>query len=902
MNRQLITYSTVPRIRMLLLLASLCLWHTVFATTIPATSRDTGILRHAFHLGKNEWAIQWPGRVSQYNLVYKSPPIDPMQGIPLGNGDVGALFWCEDSKLVAVINKSDLWDDASFGRFKNHGQKEQDYSTTQRHAFRIIIDFKLPVFSSMYLSDFHASLSLPDASFNLEAQSPFGKISFMAFVDRATGAILYDFKSDLKEESSIDLFIERFGSRTYSNWFNQINRDPTIGLNGTEVHTGQNSVFITQQLSTGTFAGGGKVIESNNLRIDCFREHSRSVRIQLTGSQQKEAKFVFGVVAPTNNNPVASVESFLNVAEKKGLASIYKDHATLWKLIWNKSFMDYGDDYLNNLWHLTMFYLNASQGGRYPGRFVNGLWGWSRDVQNWNFYYHWNQQQLYWPLNAAGFHELITPYLDYRFNSLAHAKEDARTFFDADGAYISDVTERRGYNSLGEKHNHTPVAQIALDFWRQYMFNCDKNFLEKKAFPFILEAANFFESQFQLEDDGLYHPTASTGYEGWILLKDGLTNIAHAHTLFNIAVKAADILGTHTSEVKKWTNILKKLAPLPGVEADTTMIRQSDSGFVLNRGFFSGTTVPANKILAAGWGVDKKKWLTTYEPGDEVRRHNLALLDGIFPSVPSSPVFPSGLIGLEQKGSQLFDITKTTILLYGPEITGWDPVPIALARLGLTKELAKDLELFPQRWQIYNNGWGHWGLEHDVYGKDYHQLNRDAEWFFRTYEVRDVNGTETIPLRMWPFRYTSMEAMSVLATAMNESLLQSHEGVLRFFPAFPNNKTARYTLHAEGGFIVSSEVRSGIVQWISVKSLFGNTCKIELPWSRSTVRYSRHSSTRKLSQKVVEIKTKPGETIQFFPEGKDFTSWNAIEENPLKNTDIRNHPSGKARLGIPRMF
>ena len=107
----------------------------------------------------------------------------------------------------------------------------------------------------------------------------------------------------------------------------------------------------------------------------------------------------------------------------------------------NRSLMDYGDDYLNNLWYLTMYYANSSQGGKYPGRFNNGLWSWSRDVQNWNFYFHWNQQQLCWPLNAAGFHELVSPYLNYRFNSLPIATKDAKAIFKADGAFISDVTE-----------------------------------------------------------------------------------------------------------------------------------------------------------------------------------------------------------------------------------------------------------------------------------------------------------------------------------------------------------------------------------------------------------------------------------------------------------------------------
>ena len=49
------------------------------------------------------WNVDWPGRISQYDLVYKSPPADPMQGIALGNGEVAALVWCEESKIIIII-------------------------------------------------------------------------------------------------------------------------------------------------------------------------------------------------------------------------------------------------------------------------------------------------------------------------------------------------------------------------------------------------------------------------------------------------------------------------------------------------------------------------------------------------------------------------------------------------------------------------------------------------------------------------------------------------------------------------------------------------------------------------------------------------------------------------------
>jgi alpha-L-fucosidase 2 len=894
-----------PTIVIRLLLLTAAIWVLPIQSVYSKQPESVKRIQSVFNPKSATWDITWPGRVSQYDLVYLSPPVDPLQGIPLGNGETGVLFWCEDSKLIAVVNKSDLWDDAKFGPFHNWNGEEEDYSTTQRHACRIVIDFKFPVFNTLYLTGFKAKLNLADGSLSLEGSSAFGKVGLKAFLDHQSGILFYELTSDLNENVPVDVAIERFGSRTFSHWYHQINRDATIGIAGTEAIADNSGAYITQKLSSGTFAAGGSVLKSNDLTVNYSREHSRLANIKLSGNQTKSAQFAFSVTSPANESPVTELKNTILASKEKGIESYRTANVEIWKSIWNRSMMDYGDDYLNNLWYLTIFYANASQGGKYPGRFNNGIWSWSRDVQNWNFYFHWNQQQLSWPLNAAGFHDLINPYLDFRFKSLPQAKKDAKEYFNSNGAFISDVTERRGYNSSGEKINHTPIAEIALDFWRQYQYTGDKKFLSEKALPFMLEAARFYETILVKESDGRYHATEGSGYEGWIKLKDGLTELTYAHTLFSSVLDALKAAGINLPEAAKWKEITEHLAPLPILKTDEETIKGTETGYQLNRGFFKGETVPTNEILAAGWGIKEQKMLTTYFPvgkSDTIRSRNypnngLKLLDGIFPSVPSSPVFPSGLVGLAQKDSLVFKQIKTSMLLYGPEITGWDPVSIVMARLGLSKELALDLERFPGRWQIYCNGWGHWGLEEEV--------NKDAAWFFRTNTVKDVDPKskdEKFPLPMWPFRHMSMEAMSVLATAMNESLLQSYDGILRVFPAFPDNKNGRFTLHAKGGFIVSSEIKSGKTQWIAIRSLLGNPFKLVLPWQKGMAQSSLRKTGQKLSGDIVEVKTKVNELITIIPEGKDMQTWSSESENPLPNEKVKYHSSGKTQLGIPRMF
>lgn len=868
------------------------------------------MIKSAFDPKMAAWNIDWPGRVSQYDLVYKSPPFDPMQGIALGNGDVAALVWCEDSRIIIVLNKCDLWDDSNTGKFETWDEK-YDYYTTQRQACRIEIDFKFPVFNTLYLSDFKARLNLADATLNLSGSSPFGDLNMKAFIDYQTGILFCDLGSSFHEDVPIQISVERFGSRTFSMWYTRMRRDVMIGLAGTEAIADGSGMFLTQKLSGGKFAVGGTVINSNGLKVNYLREHSHCASIQISGNHKKSVQLAFAVTSPGNGDPVAVVKTMLTSAHEKGLEPFSQSHEKSWKSIWNRSFMDYGDDYLNNLWYLTMFYANASQGGKYPGRFNSGLWSWNHDIQQWNFYFHWNQQQLYWPLNAAGYHNLVAPYLDYRFNSLRFAKKDAKEFYNADGAFISDVTNRNGYNRMDAnvKDNHTPVAEIALDFWRQYLFTSDKKYLKEKALPFILEAARFFESLFVKERDGLYHAKEGNGYEGSVIMHDGLTELVYARALFTTALEALKEAGEDLPEAQKWRFIMDHLAQLPVVRASAGLIVKGESGNKINQGIYSGTPVTGDKIIAAGWGIKENKWLTTWyktdDPeyafllsGDSTQRKKseFRVFDGIFPAVPRSPVFPSGLVGLAQKGDSLFNVMTATTLLYGTECMGWDPVPIVMARLGLARELASDLAQFPAQWQFFVNGWGHISAE----------VKEDGEGtsYFKTNNVSVIGSAagEKVPLPAWPFRHMSMEAMSVLATAMNESFLQSYDGTLRVFPACIGTKTARFTLHARGGFVVSSEFKSGVVQWIAIKSLYGNPCKLELPWNKGFLYSDLILKSKMVYGNQVVFNTRRDEVILIIPEGKDLQSWLVEREHPITNENVKYHLSGKTQLGIPRMF
>jgi len=843
-----------------------------------------------------------------------------MQGMPVGNGDVGALCWCEDSKLIFVLNKCDLWDDAPFGSFHNWARSEEERSTTLRHGCRLILDFHVPVFNLFYLSDCRGRIRLADASQHLRVRGPFGSVSIQAKVLHPNGVFHCDVQTKLKENLPVTITLERFGSRSFSHWYSMILRDPAVGLDGTKAFAGREGIYLTHRLTSGVFAAGASLLPSKGIRVRRAVEHFHAAAMTITGSGQKEFSLVAAVTSPGEGDALGAVKQTLAAIRPAAIRTLTRQHQKAWKTFWLRSLMECGDGYLDGLWHLTMFYAACSQRGAYPGRFINGLWTWNRDVQNWGFYFHWNQQQVYWPLNAAGHHELIDSYLRYRFYSLPYARADAREVFKTDGVIVSDVSERRGYNSASEFHNHTPVAQIAMDFWRQYRYTGDSAFLRGRALPYILEAARFFESRFHKGRDGKYHAGEGTGYEGWILLHDGTAELASARALFSVALAALQEAGVAEHRANRWREILANLAPVPTYKAGPDLVRKERGTWTLQRGPFKGEAALCDTLIAAGIGVKEGRTLTSFVPADSGEKppvdlyeatcmqegkpplpcrvkEDLRWYDGIFPWVESSVVYPSGVVGLAQKGDASYRQAVSTAKLSAVPGMGWSPLPIVLARLGLAREARTMMDLWPALWQFYCNGWGHYGPAPIMKGES------AVRFRLSHFKMRDAGSEkgDGFSFPMWPFRHMGMESMSVLATAMNESLLQSHDGVIRVAPAVLPTQQARFTLHAQNGFIVSSEIGDGKPLWISVRSKLGKTCRLQNPWKTIHV-YANGKKVPHRGRRIIEFPTSRGRQYVIVPDPRIIQRWDTRPARHAANNAAKTHSSGYAQLGLPRMF
>src|SRR5208282_2820026 len=635
--------------------------------------------------------------------------------------------------------------------------------------------------------------------------------------------------------------------------------------------------------------------------------------------------FVTVVTSENHPNPLAEAHRILDRAVAQGEAAIRQKHENDWQEFWSKSMIELPEKYLENYWYLNLYLANSGSRGASPPHFCNGLWGWNRDFVPWVYYFHWNMQWYAWPLQAANHAELAQPYFRYRRAQLPHAAEFASQELKKPGAFFSDVADRHGYNDTGTKHNQTPGAQIALDFWRQFLYTGDETFLRDAAWPVIREVTRFNAACLTLGMDGHYHISGTSAYEGSPLFDDTITDLAMIRALFPVAIRVGKELGHNSDELQTWQKFVDNLAPFHLVDLDPSEFEVRGKEFVHGGGLAPGKQLASRQVYAVGRDSSGKWIRNRYAPGSGGTAYY-----GI-PDPEMAPVFPAGVIGLANRDSVLFKAAVTQLRLHpkaevanpgvlcksasmtgedGIGCMGWCPYPIALARLGLAEELVSELMNSVSTYQFYPQGFGHYG--------PYFVFKRDQEFRWNQNQPHDASGplppnqSSKFPFPTWPFRHFDNETMPIVACAINEMLIQSYDGTIRICPSVPSAWNVRFDLAAAGGFRVSAEQKSGRILFVSLESRLGGLCRIVHPWPSEgqpvclEVPPEAPNLQANLSEVVVGTErilhweTVAGHRYLLVRSEADLQTWKATKEIPERRIVPRTLK--QATLGRERLF
>jgi len=760
---------------------------------------------------KNNLKVNYEKILQHHDVVFNAPVCDVMYGIPLGNGDLGALLWLEKDALVINVNKTDLWDE-SLDKDDIIIPKGEENMTTCCSGATIRLKLNCPVFDGIYAESYQSRLSLSDATANIDAKTPFCSTSVKSFVARENDVVAVRAKIDQKEILPFSVEMERWGSRTLAYWYLRFEPDNyEKRLDGTNTYIKEGAMYISQKLNGTCFAVG--LIPKCDIsgKMQCIG----TKKVQNVFNNTNEANIDFFItigVADTIEKALAKAEENLKEASKAGFDGLFEVHKKEWSDFWTKSFVSLPEDldYIENLWYLCLYYANSSMRGKYPAHFCDGIWNHYHDFVPWNHYFHYNMQHAIHPLGTANHSELAETYLNFRAKQLPLAIKYAEKYKKKKGAFYCDVCDKFGRNEDNTSKNCTAGSQIAMMLYRHALYTMDDEFLRNKVLPVMKATADYYLDVFKKEADGYYHIDDTQGYEGSPLFKDSITD----HTMLRILFKTLGEL-LDEKEFAPYKEVLDNIAPYM-----TTKIYDeelADGKFVFGIG--KGKEALGDDVLGVGISKEGKLFRNVF--GD-------AKNDWYgFPDTEMAPVFPAGLVGIKDKNTAIYNMIYNSLCLHhavdpGDEDTicmGWCMLTIYLARMGMGDLLEKALVDTASTWIKYPNGFG-------VYGPYKHTATGIGQFSrFAQNKPRNVNTNKRHLAYQWDFRHFDYETLPILATSVNEMLIQSYDGIVRLFCTVNNAKSYGFSLAAINGFMVDAVYNSGECNVI-VKSKVGGELKL----------------------------------------------------------------------------
>jgi alpha-L-fucosidase 2 len=222
-------------------------------------------------------------------------------------------------------------------------------------------------------------------------------------------------------------------------------------------------------------------------------------------------------------------------------------------------------------------YLLCASGGL--GTLPPNLQGkWNEDLNPpWDADYHLdiNLQMCYWPTEPGHLQFCAGSLLDFLDRFVPHARRAARRLYGCRGIWFPIQTDPWG-RSTPESYGWAvwigAAAWMAQHVWWHYEYGQDKRFLARRGYPFLKEAAAFFESYLVPGPDGKLHIVPSQSPENRFaesgkrfpvsLAVDAAMDLELCRDLLSHAIRAAEILGLDEDKRRTWRSILDRLPEL----------------------------------------------------------------------------------------------------------------------------------------------------------------------------------------------------------------------------------------------------------------------------------------------------------------------------------------------------
>ncbi len=737
-----------------------------------------------------------------HNIVFDSMATRWDEGIPLGNGWLGALIWKKENKIRLSLDRVDLWDDRPMPEIDKlkfswivEKVKLNQYDSVQRIGDEPYEKYAAPT-------------KIPGAAMEFDC-SAFGKV-ISNELDIKTAL------STIKFENGVSFFNYVHASRQ-TGYFGFENLPAQIIIpellipaynNGNAGKTG-NSVE-GQGLERLGYKKGTITKTANSIRYHQPTWNGNYYEV-LVKWKNFTTKHIVGEWTIVVNKPAVLPELSILLKEPTG----WNAHIAWWNDYWNRSSVAIPDAQLEKQYFLEMYKFGCVARSNTPPISLQAIW--TADNGNlppWKGDYHQdlNTQLSYWPGYTGNHLDLTASYTNWLWKIKETNKEWTKKYFGVDGLNVPGVTTISGKEMGGwiqYSMSPTTAGWVAQHFYWQWKYSMDKKFLREKAFPYFEDIEHFFSEMFitnKANNEAVHFPLSSSpeyhdnSIGAWF----------REFTNYDLSL----LLEFYEMGTKMVDPYYKKIDPSNGYTRLELNARNAHMKW-------NGGAVKLPRLL------NSNQTGLTIAPGqnlDESHRHHAHLM----------AIYPLGLLSPENpEENQLIDkslrwLEKTGTRNWCGYSFSW--AACIYARAKEAHNAVNMLKIFASNFCSSNS---------------FH-LNGDQK-----------SGQYS----SFTYRPFTLEGNFAFAQGVHELLIQSYKGYIEIFPAIPDSwKDISFkTLRTEGAFLVSAKKENGMVAEVKVFAEQGGMLNIKLPFK--TFFLTNKNKKYGLKNGILILKMKKGETV-----------------------------------------
>ncbi len=487
------------------------------------------------------------------------------EGIPLGNGTIGALIWQKDNHLRFSLDRADIWDMRPMkGLHRKEFSYDWIYQQVQKKEYKIVQEY----FDAPYDKE-PAPSKIPTGAleFNLP-QSAIQSVHLslqkaMCTVEWSNGMKLTTFVHATApvgwfrfEHATIDI-LPQLKAPPY---------EAKISAGG-EVNSLVGDDLARLGYKQGNIEKKGTTITYRQQGWNGF-SYEINVRWKKYGKDIIEGVWSISSHYPdTKMKPAAGINT--HSAGQRGYKKDFDTHLNWWNSFWNQSAIRIPDTVLEKQWYLEQYKFGSAARRGAPPISLQAVWTADNGrIPPWkgDFHHDLNTELSYWPAYSANHLNEAMGFIDHLQTNKANYERYTKLFFGKKGLAVPGVTTLDGTEMGGwVQYSLSPTVSswLAQHFYLQWRYSMDSTFLREKAYPWFKSVCNFLEAMTTMDATGHRQLPMSSSPEindnsinAWFLQNTNY-DLALMKYVFGKAAELAQDL-KFTSEADHWNKILKQ--------------------------------------------------------------------------------------------------------------------------------------------------------------------------------------------------------------------------------------------------------------------------------------------------------------------------------------------------------